>query len=127
MVNRGSGSVPPTFCKPFGGRLGLAGVLVAGAGDMPPEGAPAAAGLLVAAAIPGEAPCAGEELVPGDGMFPGAALGDGDADVDGVLAGDSEVCEAACESSGEPGNVAGDDGVPGAAGAPGQRPQVVWQ
>ena len=127
MVSRGSRSVPATFCKPFGGRLGLAGVLVAGAGDMPRESAPAAAGLLVAAAVPGETLCAGEELVPSDGMFPAAALGDGDAGVDGVLAGDNEVCEATCESSGEPGDVAGDDGGPGAAGAPGQRPQVVWQ
>ena len=127
VVNRGSGSVSPTFCKPFGGGLGLAGVVVAGAGDMPPKGAPAAAGLLVADAVPGKAFCAGEGLASGDEMFPRAALGDSDTGVEGVLAGDGELCEAAFESAGEPGDVAGDGTVPGAAGTPGQRPQVFWQ
>ena len=127
VVSRGSGSVSPTFCKPFGGRLGLAGVLVAGAGDMPPEGAPAAAGLLVPGAVPGKAFCAGEGLAPGDGTLPGPALGDGDAGLDGVPAGEGGAREAAPDSAGEPGAAAGKGTVAGAAGTPGQRPQVVWQ
>ena len=89
-VSRGSGPVSPTFCKPFDGMLGLAGVSVAGAGGMTPEGAPAAM-LLGADAVAGEALCAGKELAPGNGMFPRAALGDGDAGMDDVLAGDGKI------------------------------------
>lgn len=177
-VSRGSGSVCPTSCRPFGPvELEGAGVEPVGVVAMVPAlaGAPAeAAGGAVAGAKPGKDPWPGVRLEVGDnvaavgeagsgvlllngapavavglpvaaatpdegGNWPGetaaAVLGPEATDVAGdvatggsLMAGDGDVCDAAgsCAGAGSEAD-SEEDTAPGAAGTPGQRPQVVWQ